>query len=53
MRARLSSIPFDYPVHPYTFNLVDYFVKGSEIQPRVEEIGVKDSIFDELQHTLL
>ncbi|KAL6328477.1 hypothetical protein AAG906_038352 [Vitis piasezkii] len=27
--------------------------KGSEIQPPVEEIGVKDSIFDELQHMLL
>ena len=49
----MSDIPFYYPVRPYTFNLVDYFVKGSEIQPRVEEIGVKDSIFDELQHMLL
>ena len=49
----MSDIPFYYPIRPYTFNLVDYFVKGSEIQPRVEEIGVKDSIFDELQHTLL
>ena len=52
VRARLSSIPFDYPVHPYTFNLVDYFVRGSEIQPRVEDIGVEDSTMDELQHML-
>ena len=50
VRARLSSIPFDYPVRPYTFSLVDYFVKGSEVQPRVEEIGVDDSTLGELQH---
>ena len=48
----MSDIPFYYPVRPYTFNLVDYFVKGSEIQPRVEEIGVEDSTVDELQHML-
>ena len=50
MRARLFGIPFDYPVHPYTFNLVDYFVRGSEIQPHVEERGVDDSTLGELQH---
>ncbi|RVW63887.1 hypothetical protein CK203_055698 [Vitis vinifera] len=30
------------------FGLADYFVKGSEVQPRVEEIGVEDSTVDEL-----
>ncbi|RVW40338.1 Retrovirus-related Pol polyprotein from transposon 17.6 [Vitis vinifera] len=50
VRARLSGIPFDYPVRPYTFSLADYFVRGSEVQPRVEEIGVDDSTLGELQH---
>ncbi|RVW61033.1 hypothetical protein CK203_045826 [Vitis vinifera] len=36
VRAQLFGIPFDYPVCSYTFNLVD--VRGSEIQPRIEEI---------------
>ena len=52
VRAQLSNIPFDYLVRPYTFSLADYFVRGSEVQPRVEEMGVKDSIVDELQHML-
>ncbi|KAL6325697.1 hypothetical protein AAG906_023581 [Vitis piasezkii] len=52
VRARLSGIPFDYLIRPYTFNLADYFVRGSKVQPRVEEMGVKDSIVDELQHML-
>ena len=30
VRARLSGVPFDYPLHPYTFQLVDYFTRGSE-----------------------
>ncbi|RVW25048.1 Transposon Tf2-2 polyprotein [Vitis vinifera] len=30
--------------------LADYFVRGSEIQPRIEEIGVDDSTLGELQH---
>ena len=46
VRAQLFGIPFDYPVCSYTFNLVD--VRGSEIQPRIEEIGVEDSTVDEL-----
>ena len=50
MRARLSSIPFDYHVCPYTFSLADYFVRGSEILPRVVEMDVEDSTVDELQH---
>ena len=43
----MSSIPFDYPIRPYTFSLVDYFVRGLEVQP-----CVKDSTVDELQHML-
>ncbi|RVW64270.1 Retrovirus-related Pol polyprotein from transposon 17.6 [Vitis vinifera] len=50
VRARFSGIPFDYPIRSYTFSLADYFVKGSEVQPRVEEIGVDDSTLGELQH---
>ena len=35
VRARLSGFPFDYPLHPYTFQLVDYFIKGSEHASRI------------------
>ncbi|KAL6318214.1 hypothetical protein AAG906_035720 [Vitis piasezkii] len=52
VKAQLSGIPFDYPIRLYTFNLADYFVRGSKIRPRVEEIGIEDSIVDELQHIL-
>ena len=38
MRAHFSGIPFDYPLHPYTFRLADYFIRGSEHVPRVEGI---------------
>ena len=38
VRARLSGIPFDYPLRPYTFKLVDYFTKGSEYAPRIEGV---------------
>ena len=43
MRARLSHIPFDYPVLPYKKSLIDYFVRGLEIRPHLEEI---DSVVD-------
>ena len=52
MRAQLFGIPFDYPICPYTFSLADYFVRGLEVQPRVKEMGIKDSTVDELQHVL-
>ncbi|KAL6315066.1 hypothetical protein AAG906_030919 [Vitis piasezkii] len=55
VRARLSSIPFDLincPVHPYTFSLADYFVKGSEVQPRVEEIGVDMGELQDMFHQM-
>ena len=35
MRARLSRVPFDYPLSLYTFQLVDYFIRGSENVPRI------------------
>ncbi|RVW88933.1 hypothetical protein CK203_045016 [Vitis vinifera] len=36
VRARMSGIPFDYPLRPYTFQLADYFIRGSEHTPRIE-----------------
>ena len=38
VRARLSGISFDYPLHPYIFCLVDYFIRGSEHVPRMKGI---------------
>ena len=38
VRARLSGVPFDYPFRPYTFQLVDYFTRGSEHAPRIEGV---------------
>ena len=34
----MSGIPFDYPLRPYTFQLVDYFIRGSEYAPRTEGV---------------
>ncbi|RVX22733.1 hypothetical protein CK203_008487 [Vitis vinifera] len=36
VRARMSGIPFDYPLRPYTFQLADYFIRGLEHTPRTE-----------------
>ncbi|RVW23414.1 hypothetical protein CK203_094586 [Vitis vinifera] len=36
VRARMSGIPFDYPLRPYTFQLADYFIRGSEHTPCTE-----------------
>ena len=52
MRVHLSHTPFDYPIRPYRMSLAYYFVRGSEIRPRLEEI---DSVVHtdreiELQH---
>ena len=33
VRACLSGVPFDYPLHPCTFQLVDYFIRRSEYAP--------------------
>ena len=38
VRAHLSGIPLDYPLHPYTFRLTDYFIRGSKHVPRMEGI---------------
>ena len=38
VRARLSRVPFDYPIRPYTFQLTDYFVRGSDHAPHMEGI---------------
>ncbi|XP_010652575.1 uncharacterized protein LOC104879867 [Vitis vinifera] len=38
VRARLSHTPFDCPIRPYRMSLADYFVRGSEIRPRLGEI---------------
>ena len=37
VRARLSRVPFDYPLRPYTLQSTDYFVRRSEHAPRAEE----------------
>ena len=36
VRARLSMVPFDYPLGPYTFQLADYFTRGLEHAPHTE-----------------
>ena len=52
VRARLSHTPFDYPIRPYRISLADYFVRGSKIRPRIEEVHsvVHTNREIELQH---
>ena len=38
VRARLSRVPFDYSLRPYTFQLVDYFTRGSEHAPHTKGV---------------
>ena len=38
VRARLSRVSFDYPLRPYTFQLADYFTRGSEHAPHIEGV---------------
>ena len=38
VRTRLSGVPFDYPLRPYTFQLADYFTRGSEHAPHTEGV---------------
>ena len=54
VRARMSGIPFDYPLRPYTFQLVDYFTKGSEYAPRTEGVDhvSKMAEIQGIQHAL-
>ena len=39
VRARLFGVPFNYPLRPYTFQLVDYFNRGSEHAPHTERVN--------------
>ena len=34
----MSGVPFDYPLRPYTFQLADYFTRGSEHAPHTEGV---------------
>ena len=34
----MFGVPFDYPLRPYTFQLADYFVRGSDHVPHMEGI---------------
>ena len=38
VRARLTHTPFNYPVHPYTMSLENYFVRASEPQAPSDDI---------------
>ena len=38
VRARLSEVPFDFPLRPYTFQLADYFTRGSEHAPHTKGV---------------
>ena len=38
VKARLSRVPFDYPLRPYTFLLANYFTRGSEHAPHIEGV---------------
>ena len=50
----MSGIPFDYPLRPYTFQLVDYFTRGSEYAPRIEGVDhvSKMAEIQGIQHAL-
>ena len=50
----MSGIPFDYPLRPYTFQLVDYFTKGSEYVPHTEGVDYISKMVEiqGIQHAL-
>ena len=54
VRARMSGIPFDHPLRPYTFQLVDYFTRGSKYAPRTEGVDhvSKMAEIQGIQHAL-
>ena len=54
VRARMSGVPFDYPLRLYTFQLVDYFTRGSEYAPRTEGVDhvSKMAEIQGIQHAL-
>ena len=39
VRARLSEVPFNCPLRPYTFQLADYFTRGSEHAPHTKGVN--------------
>ena len=54
VKARLSKVPFDYPICLYTFQLTDYFVRGSDHAPHMEGITcISEAVeIQDLQQTL-
>ena len=54
VRARMFGVPFDYPLHPYTFQLDDYFTRGSEYAPHTERVDhvSKMAEIQGIQHAL-
>ena len=54
VRARLSGVPFDYPLRLYTFQFTDYFVRGSDHAPHMEGITcISEAVeIQDLQWTL-
>ena len=44
----MFGVPFDYPLRPYTFQLVDYFTRGLEYAPHTEGVD-HVSKMDEIQ----
>ena len=38
VRAHLFGVPFDYPLHPYTFQLANYFTRGLEHAPHTKGV---------------
>ena len=45
-RAHLFGYPFDYPLRPYTFQLADYFTRGSEHAPHTEGVDHVSGMVD-------
>ena len=54
VRARFSGVPFYYPFRLYTFQLTDYFVKGSNHAPHMEGITyISEAVeIQDLQRTM-
>ena len=50
----MSGIPFDYPLCPYTFQLINYFTRGSEYAPRTKGVDhvAKMAEIQGIQHDL-
>ena len=50
----MYGVPFDYPLRSYTFQLTDYFVRGSNHAPHMEGIVCISEVVEvqDLQWTL-